>query len=55
MTAWKHTGTISDRISLPSDVWARIIFAAQESDDWRLKSLIEQAVMEARAEPKVKS
>jgi len=35
------------QITLPADVWGRIVFAAQESDDWRLRTLIEQAVYEA--------
>jgi hypothetical protein len=36
-------------VSLPADVWTRIVFAAKESDDYRLRSLVEQAVHEAKA------
>jgi hypothetical protein len=39
------------RIMLPATVWARIVFAAQETDDWKLRTLIEQAVAEARSLP----
>jgi hypothetical protein len=35
-------------VMLPLDVWSRIVFAAQESEDWKLRTLIEQAVHEAR-------
>lgn len=34
-------------ICLPADVWTRIVFAARESEDERLRSLIEQAIYEA--------
>lgn len=32
-------------ITLDPEVWTRIIFAAKESEDYRLRTLIEQAVM----------
>ena len=34
-------------ITLPLDVWSRIVLAAKDSEDWKLRALIEQAVMEA--------
>ena len=38
-------------VVVPAELWGRIVFAAQESDDWRLKTLLEQAVMEAKIKP----
>jgi len=35
---------------LDPNVWAKIVFAAKESEDWRLRTLIEQAVMGVREE-----
>lgn len=32
-------------IVLDPEVWMKIVFAAKDSDDWRLRTLIEQAVM----------
>lgn len=36
------------RVSIDPGVWTRIVFAAQESEDWKLKTLIDQAVAGAR-------
>ncbi len=33
-------------VTLNAMLWAQIVFAAQESDDWKLRGLIEQAVHE---------
>lgn len=35
-------------MSVPSSLWTRIVFAAKESEDWKLRTLIEQAVAEAQ-------
>ena len=32
-------------IVLDPDVWTKIVWAAKDSEDWRLRTLIEQAVM----------
>lgn len=32
-------------IVLDPEVWTKIVWAAKESEDWRLRTLIEQAVM----------
>lgn len=32
-------------VVLDPDVWTRLVFAAKESEDYRLRQLIEQAVM----------
>lgn len=32
-------------VEIDADVWTKIVFAAKESDDWKLRTLIEQAVM----------
>lgn len=36
------------KVVLPLSVWTRIVLAARESDDWRLKIEIEQAVQQAK-------
>ena len=33
-------------VTLNAMLWGQIVLAAQESDDWRLRALIEQAVHE---------
>jgi len=32
-------------IVIDPEVWTKIVWAAKESEDWRLRTLIEQAVM----------
>lgn len=32
-------------IVLDPEVWMKIVFAAKESEDWKLRGLIDQAVM----------
>ncbi len=40
------------RVSVSGELWAQIIFRVQESDDDRLRQLVEQAVADAKLEPK---